>query len=127
MFETPELIGSLAEYSESRQPAGEQYNNELPHHVMEPAVYNTQTPMLLLQIFAAADYYTMNRTLMEQVPPILADIILDPFLFNVFPRSLIPTATYIAILAIGAWYLSKYISELVQRVSQHDLRSEKKE
>lgn len=82
--------------------------------------------ILFLQILAAADYYTMNKTLMENVPPVYVDIILDPFLFNVFPQSLVPTALYITILAIGSWFLSKFISAWILRVAQKDIDSEKK-
>jgi len=73
---------------------------------------------LFLHILAAADYYTMNQTLMQYVEPVFVDIILDPFIFNIFPRSLIPTGAYIALLAIGSWYLSKYISEWVLKIAK---------
>ncbi len=76
--------------------------------------------VLLVQIYAAADYYTTNQTLMEHVPPVLVDIILDPYLLNVFPRSLVPTAAYLVILAIGGWYLAKYIAKWLQMVARTD-------
>jgi hypothetical protein len=69
----------------------------------------------------------MNKTLMEHVPPVFVDIILDPYLFNVFPRSLAPTAAYIVLLAIGSWYLSKYISEWFQNSAQYSTDSAKKD
>lgn len=34
------------------------------------------------------------------------ELVLDPYLLNVFPRSLVPTAAYIVLLAIGGYYLS---------------------
>ena len=43
---------------------------------------------------------------MDHPPPVDVDIILDPFLLNILPQSLGPTAIYIAIVAIGAWFLS---------------------
>jgi hypothetical protein len=81
---------------------------------------------LFLQVLAAADYYTMNKTLMEHVPPVYADIILDPYFLNVFPRSLVPTAVYIVLLAIGSWYLAKCISKWFQIFAQHSNDSKKK-
>lgn len=69
----------------------------------------------------------MNKTLMEHVPPVFVDIILDPYVFNIFPKSLVPTAVYIVILAIGSMYLSKYISGWFQSFAQHSIDSEKKE
>lgn len=68
----------------------------------------------------------MNQTLMEQAPPVFVDIILDPFVFNVFPRSLIRTASYIMILAAGSWVLSKYVSRWVSAVANDQLDTEKK-
>jgi len=65
--------------------------------------------------------------LMEDVPPVFVDIILDPYLFNVFPRSLGPTAAYILLLAFGSWYLSKYISGWFQSFAGHSTNSAKKD
>ncbi|KAL1958359.1 hypothetical protein VTO42DRAFT_4676 [Malbranchea cinnamomea] len=61
---------------------------------------------LLLLVEAAADYFTLNETLMASVPPVQTDIILDPYLLNVFPESLIPTAGYLVVVAVAGWYVS---------------------
>ena len=76
---------------------------------------------LFLRVFAAAEYYTTNKTLMENVPAVYVDIILDPYIFNLFPRSLVPTAAYLTLLAIGSWYLAKYINQWVQNLAIHDV------
>jgi hypothetical protein len=68
----------------------------------------------------------MNKTLMGHVPPVFVDIILDPYIFNVFPQSLVPTAAYIVLLAIGSWYLSKYITQWFQNLAQSNIDPEKK-
>jgi hypothetical protein len=81
---------------------------------------------LFLQVFAAADYYTTNKTIMNNVPPVFVDIILDPFIFNVFPRSLVPTAAYIVLLAIGGWYLAKYVSSWFENLARQNSVEEKK-
>lgn len=81
--------------------------------------------MLLLQIHSAADYYTMNKTMMDQVPPVLVDIILDPYLLNIFPRSLVPTAGFILALAIGSWFLSGFISSQLHRIVRLDEQKKK--
>ncbi|KAJ5038946.1 uncharacterized protein L3040_006620 [Drepanopeziza brunnea f. sp. 'multigermtubi'] len=97
VMETPELIASLAQYSETRQREvneGQEKDNRADGPVST----------LLLRIFAAADYFTTNKTLMDNVPPVYVDIILDPFVFNVFPRSLLPTATYLVLVAVGSCY-----------------------
>jgi hypothetical protein len=80
---------------------------------------------LFLQIYAAADYYTMNRTLMENVPPVFVDIILDPYIFNILPRSLVPTIAYVILLAVGSWYISKYVMEWICKIGTHDLDEKK--
>jgi hypothetical protein len=64
---------------------------------------------LVLRVIAAADFFTTNETLMRDPPSVDVDIILDPFLANVFPQSLLSTAVYIIILAIGSWFISGYI------------------
>ena len=68
----------------------------------------------------------MNETLMKHVPPVSVDIILDPYVLNVFPRSLVPTAAYIIILAIGGWFLAKNISGFVENSARHDVDAKRK-
>lgn len=106
VFETPELVSSLANFAESsnldQKTAGDGYST-----------INEMAFILFLRIQAAADYYTMNQTLMRDVPPVFVDIILDPFILNLVPKSLIPTAGYIIVLAIGSWYLSKAINRWI--------------
>jgi hypothetical protein len=61
---------------------------------------------LFLRVRAAADFFTTDKELMSSPPSVDVDLILDPFVFNVFPRSLGPTAAYIIVLACGAWIVS---------------------
>ena len=131
VFDTPELITSLAHYSQGRQPDHIDLAAEQPGITKQPP--NTKQKReelqstLFLQIFAAADYYTMNNTLMEHVPPVFVDIILDPYLFNVFPRSLVPTTVYIVLLAFVSWYLSRHIRSWFQRFAQYSVNPAKKD
>lgn len=130
VFESPDLITSLAQFSEARQP------EFLDTESQEPSIAKANkkfkhaskegSSTLFLQVFAAADYYTMNKTIMENVPPVFVDIILDPYIYNVFPRSLLPTGVYIIILAIGGWYLAVYISKLVQSIGKVSTDVDKK-
>ena len=53
---------------------------------------------------------------MENVPPVLVDIILDPYLLNVFPKSLLPTAGYILLVAIASWFISGYVWQIVLKL-----------
>lgn len=49
---------------------------------------------------------------MENARPVMVDLILDPFLFNIFPRSLIPTAAWSVIIAIVAYFIGGWISTI---------------
>jgi len=130
VFDSPELITSLAQYSETRQPEAIEFDDREPsittkREKAKPA-RDEVSSALFLQVFAAADYYTMNKTLMEHVPPVFVDMILDPYIYNVFPRSLVATASYIILLAIGSWYLSKYIRKWFQNLAQSNIHPERK-
>ncbi|KAF2811613.1 uncharacterized protein BDZ99DRAFT_278028 [Mytilinidion resinicola] len=111
VFETPLLISSLADYSEQRQHPGLQ----APRHA-EPEA--TSQSVLLLQVHSAADYFTSNRTLMEHPPAVDVDIILDPFLLNILPQSLGPTALYITVLTAGSFFLSGAIYNWLYRIAE---------
>jgi hypothetical protein len=99
VLDTPDLISSLAGYSEQHQD----------HRLSEPRDAKGAESVLFLRLQAAASYYSTNRTLMDYPPPVHVDLILDPFLLNVFPQSLGPFAIYVSAVAVGAWFLSGYI------------------
>lgn len=106
-FDAPHLIQSLATFAE-QQPSPSQAAVKLD---------SSAGTFLLLHVRAAADYFTTNKTLMLHPEPVDVDIILDPFLLNVFPASLVPTAVYLLALAIGSWYLSGWIWTFLQPYS----------
>lgn len=43
---------------------------------------------------------------MQRPEPVLADVILDPFLLNVLPRTLLPTVGYVVLVAAASWVLA---------------------
>lgn len=116
VFETPELITSLYDYSMSRQPpppSSPPPTTDDEESILSPKGADDAPPsgerqssILFLRIEAAADYFTTNQTLMEHPEPVVADIILDPFVFNVLPRTLVPTVGYIVFIAALSWVLS---------------------
>jgi len=109
-FENVELITSLTIYSYARHAQLSQA--EIAGLTAERfGSHNSadQSSLLFLRIQAAADYFSLNKTLMENVPPVHVDLILDPYLLNVFPQSLVPTAGYIAVIAVFSWFLSAWI------------------
>ena len=74
-----------------------------------PSSSESRESLLFLHVRAAADFFTTNKELMSNPPPVNLDIILDPYVFNVFPKSLGPTAAYILVLAVGAWLVSGFV------------------
>lgn len=101
VFDSPELISSLYDYSTSRQSSSPPSS---PHWETKPA--EREASILFLRLSAAAEYFTTNRTLMQHPEPVLVDLILDPFLFNALPRSLVPTVAYIVLVAGIAWVVA---------------------
>ena len=69
VFNTPNIITSLAVYSESRQEYQSVINTPRPASAgIDPV------SILFLRVEAAADYFTNNKTLMQNVPPVNVDI-----------------------------------------------------
>lgn len=66
--------------------------------------------VLFLRVQATADYFSLDKSLMENVPPVAADLVLDPFLLNVFPRSLVPTAGWIVVVAAVAVAVARWVT-----------------
>jgi hypothetical protein len=57
---------------------------------------------------------------MEHVPSVFVDLILDPYLMNVLPQSLVPTGVYLIIVAISSWFLANYIAKWLHTVARTD-------
>ncbi|KXH31063.1 hypothetical protein CSIM01_07948 [Colletotrichum simmondsii] len=113
VWDTPELISSLATYAFSRQSDQDDAN---AHQASQSRGREQESSLLFLRVSASADYFTDNDTLMAKVEPVSVDLILDPFLFNALPRSLMPTVAYIVLVALSAWFLSKRILAWIQPV-----------
>ncbi|KAK7535518.1 hypothetical protein IWX49DRAFT_510152 [Phyllosticta citricarpa] len=105
VFDTPDLISALAEYSENL--------SETKAVVAEDAAAGDSetgpASVLFLHIQAAADFFTLNKTLMNDPPDVKAEIILDPYILNVLPRSLVPTGIHIVASAVGSWFVASLI------------------
>lgn len=76
--------------------------------------------MLFLRITAKADYFTTNATLMSDVPPVDVDIILDPFVQNLLPRSLVPTVGYIVVVAAISFFVAKFVLRFLRDIVKGD-------
>ncbi|KAI1619572.1 hypothetical protein EDD37DRAFT_214022 [Exophiala viscosa] len=117
------LLTSLSDYSYKRHEKLTEADEQLLHQRKASPTENST--FLFLQILAAADYYSLNDTLMTTPPPVAVDIILDRYILNVFPESLLPTGLYLTLLAAGAWFLSRWISALLVRPSSVEEVSKK--
>ncbi len=117
VFSDPEMISSLTAYSNARRasiPTAELEESQ-SRMVLRPQTDSAFTTFLFLQIFAKADYFTLNKTMMDNVPPVQVDVILDLYLLNIFPQSLIPTAGYLVAIAVAGWFLSGWINRSLVR------------
>ncbi|KAI0445533.1 hypothetical protein F4803DRAFT_548050 [Xylaria telfairii] len=114
VFKAPELAAELSAYANTRQS---NMNNHVPMPSSQTLELGMDSSVLLLRIIAAADFYTTNHTLMKDAPPIFVDIILDPFILNVLPRSLLPTVIYIVAVAIVSRFVGKWISSWVRQIA----------
>ncbi|ROV97076.1 hypothetical protein VMCG_07495 [Cytospora schulzeri] len=106
VFDTPELITSLYNYSMTRQQSSSSSSSPSSPSSSSPTPKDRQSSILFLRIDAAADYFTTNQTLMKHPDPVAVDIILDPFVLNVLPRTLVPTVGYVVLVAALSWVLS---------------------
>ncbi|TWU74900.1 hypothetical protein ED733_003928 [Metarhizium rileyi] len=104
VLEKPKLLRSLSSYMASRP--GAQTEKQL-----------SRSSSLLVEIHAAADYFTDDARLMDSPPPVLVDLILDPFLFNVVPQSLLPTLGYLALLSITTWFVARRAASRLRSVA----------
>ncbi|KAF5629307.1 hypothetical protein F52700_7626 [Fusarium sp. NRRL 52700] len=113
VWQTPELIQSLANYSFSRHD-----------QVAVPTNESTQTEgqereasVLLIQIKSSADYFTNDAALMKDPSPVHVDLILDPYLYGLIPRSLVPAAGYLVLVGAVAWLVSRSIVSKLQTIA----------
>jgi hypothetical protein len=133
-MEDPSLLSAISIYSSARLAAldsSSSTSNTLIRQAnakrhrqgsssMDPAP--TTDSVLFLRIRAAADYFSLDKALMENVPPVRADVILDPFLWNVFPRSLVPTAGYVCVVAVVAVLLARWVMGAFTGVIEREVR-----
>lgn len=118
----PTLLSSLSTFSTTRLASlasNPQANLQSVHqHSTKPGSdpAPTSDSVLFLRVRAAADYFSPDTALMRDVPPVAVDVILDPFLWNVFPRSLVLTATWGVVVAVVAGVVGRWVVAELGRV-----------
>ncbi|KAI0407064.1 hypothetical protein F4802DRAFT_555500 [Xylaria palmicola] len=113
VLKAPELTSELSSYASTLQSNMDNHA-VIPLQILKLAIEDS---VLLLRVIAAADFYTTNSTLMKSPPPVFVDIILDPFLLNILPRSLVSTVTYILVVAIVSWWVGRRISSWIRQIA----------
>ena len=59
---------------------------------------------------------------MDTVPPVWVDVILDPYLFNLVPRTLLPPIAYITVIVIISWFLGHGILAWLRGIATTDIK-----
>lgn len=121
VWDTPELMQSLADYAYSRQSRTDSQEGGGREEGERSA------SVLLLQIKASADYFTDDAALMRDPPPVLVDLILDPYLYNLVPRSLVPTIGFLFLVGLVAWFVARSVASKLQSIAVAGESREKKE
>lgn len=71
MFDDPVLITSLSVFSETRLQEQEEVGTEVEG---DRAPSGSKSTTLFLKVSAAADFFSSNKTLMSEPPPVLVDL-----------------------------------------------------
>jgi hypothetical protein len=54
---------------------------------------------------------------MKDPPPVLVDLILDPYLYNVLPQSLVPTVGYLVVVGVVSWFVAKWVASSLTAIA----------
>jgi hypothetical protein len=126
VWATPGLMVSLANYAYAKMPEPKFQTEGQNEDEKKPTQQERTASVLLLHIQAAADYFSHHSSLMKDPPPVLVDLILDPYILNVLPRSLIPTVGYIVAVAVATWLFARWITASLQNVANEPSSDPKK-
>ncbi|CAI7604987.1 unnamed protein product [Penicillium pancosmium] len=133
-IEEKSLLSSLSIFSTARlstqdprlqtnaipRTAGRNFKRKTDHPDPGPV----RSSVLFLRVRAAADYFTKDQALMVSPEPVAVDLILDPFIWNVFPRSLVPTAGWIVVVGVVAFFVARWVAGEIGRVIDDAKREE---
>ncbi|KAI1003595.1 hypothetical protein K3495_g4617 [Podosphaera aphanis] len=125
IVEAPNLVSSISRFAAEKH--GVSSTSAATISQIKTSLKEQSVSITMVRIYAAADYFTVNKTLMMTVPPVHVDIHLDPYVLNLFPLSLIPTVTYMCLLIIGSALVSVYITDWVYFLLQSKEKVSKKD
>ncbi|KAF7556492.1 hypothetical protein G7046_g6287 [Stylonectria norvegica] len=118
VWATPELVQSLSSYAYAQQQdVSDQTREPRVHKPSSEEKGEREASVMLLQVRAAAGYFTDDVALMKDPPPVLVDLILDPYLYNVLPVSLLPTIGYLVLVGVVTWFVARSIAKRLQAIA----------
>ncbi|OPB39278.1 hypothetical protein A0O28_0049840 [Trichoderma guizhouense] len=122
ILSTPALLQSLTQNAKSahqHQPHQSSQKGSSPNNNNndENSSPNDDNSVLLLRVLAAADYFSHHPSLMKDPPPVLVDLILDPYLYNVLPQSLLPTVCYLVVVGVVSWFVAKWVASSLTAIA----------
>ncbi|KAF3075596.1 hypothetical protein CFAM422_002297 [Trichoderma lentiforme] len=112
VLSTPALLQSLTQHAKSAHEHQHQ-----PHQSSQKGSSPNDNSVLLLRVLAAADYFSHHPSLMKDPPPVLVDLILDPYLYNVLPQSLVPTMCYLVVVGVVSWFVAKWVASSLTAIA----------
>ncbi|MCJ1407822.1 hypothetical protein MMC19_001893 [Ptychographa xylographoides] len=118
LFETATLNNSFYAYSNKQAIPKDSLPDLSDTHDIASLKAPSPRSSLFLHVSASADYFSTNTTLMRNGLMVDVEIILDPFLLDLFPKSLVPTAVYLLALALVSWVLSSFIWQWLSFIAQ---------
>ncbi|KAL7819755.1 hypothetical protein V8C26DRAFT_427680 [Trichoderma gracile] len=121
ILSSPHLLQSLSHHTTSLSPLTP---NQPPQHQQNQLSPN-ETSILLLRVLAAADYFSHHQSLMKDPPPVLVDLILDPYIYNVLPQSLVPTVCYLLVVGIASWFVARWAAKSLAAIAASDEKEKK--
>lgn len=126
VWATPELVQSLSDYAYSRIPNPEDDEGPSIFQLFAEADDGRDESVLLVQVQASADYFSDDAALMKDPPPVLVDLILDPYLYNILPRSLVPTVGYVVLVGIVTWIVARRAASALRSIADKSEDTPKK-
>ncbi|KAL6811060.1 hypothetical protein GGI42DRAFT_206999 [Trichoderma sp. SZMC 28013] len=116
VLSTPALLQSLTQHAKSA-------HQHQPHQIEDQSQKDSSpnndndNSVLLLRVLAAADYFSHHSSLMKDPPPVLVDLILDPYVYNVLPQSLVPTVCYFVVVGIVSWFVARWVASSLTAIA----------
>ncbi|KAL6690440.1 hypothetical protein J3F84DRAFT_389347 [Trichoderma pleuroticola] len=117
VLSTPALLQSLTQHAKSAHQHTSHQIGAQSQKGSSPNENDNDNSVLLLRVLAAADYFSHHASLMKDPPPVLVDLILDPYLYNVLPQSLVPTVCYLVVVGVVSWFVAKWAASSLTAIA----------